>query len=323
MNFPPTGNPFTEGETEDQSDSWFKVARSILDHPIWCDCPTSWLRVWFVLLATANWAPRQRRFGTDEITVQPGQVICSVDWLRLKSKVSTKQVRDALKYLSGANSSFYIDKTVKDSTCQKRASAITIETASHGTLITIRNWERYYGTGETKGQTKQQSSGQTEGKRRANQGQTEGNASRSVEGIEGKEQSTPSVSSGKPPEETHCDPAPKDPKKQRPQNPEQEIWFGEFKELFVWKWEGEDIAKRLFRRKVKTEETWMLVRAAVVAQTSEQLSREDRFKTSPKTWLDGGYWKNKTNPRTVQRPVTSKNEEALSLFADMVREGRV
>lgn len=131
------------------------------------------------------------------------------------------------------------------------------------------------------------------------------------------------VSSGKPPEETYHDSAPKPPRKRSTGNPEQEVWFNEFRELFVWKWEGEDVAKRLFRQKVKTEETWALVRAAVVTQTAEQLTREDRYKTSPKTWLDGAYWKNRTSSKTIHRPTASKNEEAMSLFADMVREGRV
>jgi hypothetical protein len=78
---------------------------------------------------------------------------------------------------------------------------------------------------------------------------------------------------------------------------QQKSWFEEFRTLFVWKWEGEDSAWKMFSWKVKTEETWRLIRAAVISQTKDQLSREDpQFRTCPTKWLMDGKWKDKQAP---------------------------
>ena len=83
---------------------------------------------------------------------------------------------------------------------------------------------------------------------------------------------------------------------------QQKIWFEEFKALFVWKWEGEDTAWRQFYCKVKNEETWNAIRVAVVAQTSEQMDREEQYRTCPTNWLLRGKWKDKPAPSLFTRP---------------------
>lgn len=87
--------------------------------------------------------------------------------------------------------------------------------------------------------------------------------------------------------------SPKTVEKRAHQKLQQESWFEEFRELYVWKWEGEDGARKIFAWKVKTEETWTLIRAAVIEQAPEQLARDPQFRTCPTKWLMDGKWKDK------------------------------
>jgi hypothetical protein len=83
---------------------------------------------------------------------------------------------------------------------------------------------------------------------------------------------------------------------------QQAAWFEEFKTLFVWKWEGEDAAWKQFYCRIKNEETWTAVKLAVVAQTREQMDREEQYRTCPTNWLLRGKWKDKPAPTLFYRP---------------------
>lgn len=83
---------------------------------------------------------------------------------------------------------------------------------------------------------------------------------------------------------------------------QQKIWFEEFKRLFIWKWEGEDSAWKIFSWKVKTDEVWTEIRTAVVAQTREQMDRVEQYRICPTKWLMDGRWKDKPAPALFTRP---------------------
>lgn len=162
--------PPVEGELlGSPADGWFKIVRAFFDHPLWVDCPDSWMRIWLVLLGHANWAARKRYFNRAEIELQPGELLCSLAWLAKKARVSVKQTRSALKYLEAAQS-------------------VASEKTHRGTRITIVNWKGYRQDESSTGQAEGHSEGHTEGTLRAQSGHTEGTTRRSKEV---KKESTP------------------------------------------------------------------------------------------------------------------------------------
>lgn len=122
-------------------------------------------------------------------------------------------------------------------------------------------------------------------------------------------------------------PSPETIEKREKQKLQQESWFGEFRELFTWKWEGEDGARKIFSWKVKTLEVWELIRAAVIEQTPEQLAREPNFRTCPAKWLLDGKWKDKKpapgcSVSKPARPVTfseAKQARTEALFDEQMQ----
>lgn len=107
---------------------------------------------------------------------------------------------------------------------------------------------------------------------------------------------------------------------------QQEVWFKEFRELFVWKWEGEDEAQKIFSWKVKTEDIWQQVKTAVLTQTEKQLSRPPDYRTCPTKWLLAGKWKDRKPPpgtaiESSARPLTFgelKQQRQHEIFQGLV-----
>lgn len=129
--------PVTEDELLGSTgDGWFKIVRAFFDHALWIDCPTAWARVWLVILGHANWAPRKRWFSGREIEVQPGELLCSLDWLMKKARSTRMQTRSALEYL-------------------KTTQSIALQTTHRGTRLSIINWQKYRPSGASEEHTEE------------------------------------------------------------------------------------------------------------------------------------------------------------------------
>ena len=103
---------------EDQS--YIKLFRSVLDWDWWDDVSVKLL--WITILLSANWKDKKWR----GIVIKKGSFFTSLDHLSKKAGLSVRQTRTALEKL-------------------KSTGEVTIETTSHGTLITVENWEKFQG----------------------------------------------------------------------------------------------------------------------------------------------------------------------------------
>lgn len=96
---------------------------------------------------------------------------------------------------------------------------------------------------------------------------------------------------------------------------QQARWFAEFWEL-CWRRVGRGAAEREFQRRVRSEETWEAVRAAVVAQLPGLMQREVEYRPHPRTWLSQERW------RDDAEPVSSGPQRRGSHRAFNSREGQ-
>lgn len=124
--------------------TWILLYRSFLEHNLWNKDRLSKGEAWLWLLMKANWKAGKCYSGNEVIECGRGSLLTSVKSLEKNWRWTTKQVR------------LFIDLLAKD-------KMITILTSNKQTKITICKYEQY------------QTLGQTEGKQKANGGQTEGN----------------------------------------------------------------------------------------------------------------------------------------------------
>jgi hypothetical protein len=103
-------------------EGWIKQHRKILDHPRFAD--GDWLKVWMFILLSATHAPIRRVFGSDVITLAPGQLITSRRSIATKTGVQESKVTRVLEVLK-------IEQQI-----EQASSPIS-------TLITVCKWADY------------------------------------------------------------------------------------------------------------------------------------------------------------------------------------
>ena len=121
---------------------YIKLHRRILNWEWYGDHIT--FRLFIHLLLNANYTDSNWK----GIEIKRGQRFTSINHLATELNVTPKKIRVSINKL-------------------KRTNEIATEGASNGTMITICKYDSYQLSGENEGQTKWQTTGQTEGKRRA------------------------------------------------------------------------------------------------------------------------------------------------------------
>ena len=133
------------------------VHRALLEHPLVTQFPPAWFRIFIVILLKTNWKPARWWDGTKEVTIPAGSFVTSIEKLSKIAKVSAKQTRGCLQYLSTAKTA-------------------AIKTTSHYTVITLLKWDAYQGFRNLDGKPEDEpnNKGQSEGKRSADSGRGNG-----------------------------------------------------------------------------------------------------------------------------------------------------
>lgn len=112
---------------------WIKLDRKILEHWIWKDKPYSKGQAWIDLLLLANHEDKAFISGTRKIEAKRGNIYKSVLFLANRWGWSRKKVMGLLMALQKDN-------------------MITQNSTTHGTTITIVNYEKYQNRGQRNGQ---------------------------------------------------------------------------------------------------------------------------------------------------------------------------
>lgn len=103
---------------------WIKVWRQIFHNDIWHSCPHSWFRVFFALLASANYEDQETRVNGVSVKVPAGSMTLGTIEFATFCGISRQQLRSALDYLV-------------------QEKIITISATTRYTIVTICNWETY------------------------------------------------------------------------------------------------------------------------------------------------------------------------------------
>jgi hypothetical protein len=101
---------------------WVKFHRQIIDNPRASD--PHWMSLWSWLILLATHQPVKMVFGTEVITLKPGQLITSRESLESKTGINQHKIDRLLKVL-------------------KSEQQIEQQTSSSSRLITILNWGKY------------------------------------------------------------------------------------------------------------------------------------------------------------------------------------
>lgn len=133
------------------SQGYIKLHRKLQECWIWKDEPFSRGQAWVDMLMMANHSENKILFDGDVVVVERGQFITSILKLSERWTWNRKKV------------SKFLDLLEKD-------EMVTTDRTTHGTTITIVNWDKYQLDGTTDGTTE----GTTDGQPRDNQGTTKG-----------------------------------------------------------------------------------------------------------------------------------------------------
>jgi len=120
---------------------YIKLHRSLLEWE-WID-DHNCLRLFIFLLLTVNYEPKKWH----GITIEPGQLVTSLENLAFQTKLSVKQVRTALDKL-------------------KSTGEVANQSTNNYRVITVTNWKDYQGEGRQEGRPAA-GGGQAEGRQRA------------------------------------------------------------------------------------------------------------------------------------------------------------
>jgi hypothetical protein len=113
-------------------DSYIRLYRSLIDHPLMNQVPAAWFRIWIAILLGVNWKAGKWWDGSKEVIIPAGSMVTSVDKLAKKSKSTVRQTRNALEYL-------------------KTTNTLAIKTTSHYSIVTVVNWDSYQKAPESEG----------------------------------------------------------------------------------------------------------------------------------------------------------------------------
>ena len=102
---------------------WLKLHRKTLDNPIVMK-DGDHLAIWIWLLCEAAYAPHDRMFGKNRITLQPGQLITGREQIASELKINQSKVQRVLKLFESEQQ-------------------IEQQTTRYGRLISILNWSEY------------------------------------------------------------------------------------------------------------------------------------------------------------------------------------
>ena len=110
---------------------WIKVHRGLLDSPVWTSANAEGRVILMTLLLSVTPVPYKSFWNGQEIVVQPGQLITSIEGIcaRTGLLVTPQNVRTMLRKC-------------------KQAGFLTEEVTKTGRLITITNWGFYQSSGE-------------------------------------------------------------------------------------------------------------------------------------------------------------------------------
>ena len=121
---------------------WIKLYRQICNGNIW-QSPERFDKrsAWVDILLSVNHEDRTIILGMQEVVLEPGQMHTSIEHLAQRWKWNRKTVMDYLKLLESLN-------------------MITKKRTSHGTTLTVVNWDFFQGSG-TSQRTSQRTSPRT------------------------------------------------------------------------------------------------------------------------------------------------------------------
>jgi hypothetical protein len=108
----------------ESSGGFVALYRRLLDHPLWKQLPSEWLKAWLYLLLRANHKPCSWWDGVREIEIPAGGLVTSIEKLAASSRITPRQARGSLDYF-------------------EKAGMVTRQTSSRHSIITITNWASY------------------------------------------------------------------------------------------------------------------------------------------------------------------------------------
>lgn len=124
------------------AEGWISLHRSIQSHWLWKDVPYDKLKAWLDLLMLANFEDKKTTYKGEIITLKRGDVNLSIAYLADRWRWDRKTVRNFLRLL------------------EKDGMVIT-KTTTHGTTITIVNYDFFQDVGTTKRTAKRIANGTT------------------------------------------------------------------------------------------------------------------------------------------------------------------
>ena len=120
---------------------WLIIERTLFEHWIWNDKPFSKGQAWVDLVGLANYVDGKMIYENRLVDGKRGTVYRSMAFLSRRWGWNRKKTRKFLALLESDG-------------------MVTIEASTHGTTITIENYEKYQSPRTTKGATKRASKGQ-------------------------------------------------------------------------------------------------------------------------------------------------------------------
>lgn len=132
-----------------KKDSYFKVNRSLLDHPLWLSEPFTKGQAWVDLIGLAAFKDHTNYYNGHRQEIHRGQLFVSSAFLEKRWKWSRNKVRAYLKDL------------VKDGMC-------VVQGTTEGTTITIENYAFFQDKQPAKGTAEGTAEGTTKGTQHKN-----------------------------------------------------------------------------------------------------------------------------------------------------------
>lgn len=128
-------------------DGWIKLSRSMVNHWLWSYTPFTFGQAWIDLLLLANYEDKKTVINGKLVTLKRGDVNLSFTYLAERWKWNRKKVTKFFGLL-------------------KSDEMVTTNVTTHGTTISIVNYDNFQCLGTTKGTTKRTTEGTTKGQPR-------------------------------------------------------------------------------------------------------------------------------------------------------------